>query len=305
MKFGRVAVLAGGTSAEREVSLRSGAAVHEALRNAGVDAYIVDPSEHSLLSLSTEKVDRVFNVLHGGAGEDGRVQAVLEMLGLPYTGSGVLACALSMDKSRTKAMWQGMGLPTAASRTVHRADLHEFDAVTVLAQLGGKVMVKPAHEGSSIGMGQAASASELMAALNEAARFDAEILIEAWLSGPEYTVAILGDEALPTIRVKTPHAFYDYAAKYQDNTTEYICPAGLSETRENAVRTLALRAFHATGARGWGRIDLMEDAHGNLQLLELNTAPGMTAKSLVPMAAKQHGLSFQALVLRILELTLE
>ncbi|TRW50406.1 D-alanine--D-alanine ligase [Aliidiomarina halalkaliphila] len=302
--LGKVAVLMGGSSAEREVSLRSGAAVLAALQSLNVDAFGFDPKEHSLLELPVTGAQRVFNVLHGGAGEDGRVQAILESLGLPYTGSGVLACALSMDKGRTKALWRGMQLPTAASMSVQKKQLAALDPEQLLAELGGKVMVKPAHEGSSIGMGKAESGEELASALQQAAEFDDEILVEAWLAGPEYTVAILGDEALPVIRVKTPHDFYDYAAKYQDNTTEYLCPAGLTEQREKEVRQLALTAFRATGAKGWGRIDLMEDAEGNLQLLELNTAPGMTEKSLVPMAAKQHGLTFPQLVERVLGYTL-
>ncbi|WP_194756277.1 D-alanine--D-alanine ligase [Aliidiomarina indica] len=302
--LGKVAVLMGGTSAEREVSLRSGAAVLAALESLNVDAFAFDPKVESLLELPVTGVQRVFNVLHGGAGEDGRVQAILESLGIPYTGSGVLACALSMDKGRTKALWRGMGLPTAASVTVQKKHLAALDAEQLLADLGAKVMVKPAHEGSSIGMGQAESADELMTALQQAAAFDEEILVEAWLAGAEFTVAILGEEALPVIRVKTPHAFYDYAAKYQDNTTEYLCPAGLSDAREKEIRQLALTAFRATGAKGWGRIDMMEDGEGNLQLLELNTAPGMTEKSLVPMAAKQHGLTFPQLVERVLGYTL-
>ncbi|MCH8501287.1 MAG: D-alanine--D-alanine ligase [Aliidiomarina sp.] len=299
--FGKVAVLAGGDSAEREVSLRSGAAIHNALVQAGVDAVLFDPAKQGWFALPELGVDRVFIALHGRGGEDGQAQAILEMMQLPYTGSGVLASALAMDKGRTKALWHGLGLPTAQAVTVKRVD--QIDCAALLARLGGKVMVKPAHEGSSIGMAMADSAETLHAALVTAAEFDHEMLVETWLSGPEYTVGILAGEALPAIKVQTPHAFYDYAAKYQDNTTEYICPAGLADAREQEIRQLALQAFHAVGGEGWGRVDLMVNDHGDLQLLELNTVPGMTEKSLVPKAAAQVGLSFQDLVLKILATT--
>lgn len=302
--FGRVAVLVGGASAEREISLRSGKAVFDALAESGVDVLWFDPASESVLKLPELGVDRVFVALHGRGGEDGQVQAVLEMLNLPYTGSGVLACALTMDKSRTKQLWKGVGLPTAAAETIGAADIGRINASSLLAKLGGRVMVKPSHEGSSIGMNQAATSDELMTALHEAAKFDQEILVEAWLSGPEYTVAVLNDKALPAIRVKTPHAFYDYAAKYQDNTTEYICPAGLSDSKEQEVRELALKAFRAAGGKGWGRVDMMMDEQNEFQLLEMNTVPGMTEKSLVPMAAREQGLSFSDLVTEILAGTL-
>lgn len=301
MMFGKVAVLAGGDSAEREVSLRSGAAIHKALVQAGVDAVLFDPAERGWFALPSLGVDRVFIALHGRGGEDGQAQAILEMMQLPYTGSGVLASALAMDKGRTKALWHGLGLPTAQAVTVKRGE--QVDCAALLAQLGGKVMVKPAHEGSSIGMAMADSAETLRTALATAADFDREMLVETWLSGPEYTVGILAGDALPAIKVQTPHAFYDYAAKYQDATTEYICPAGLSDLREQEVRQLALKAFHAVGGEGWGRVDLMLNGKGEMQLLELNTVPGMTEKSLVPKAAAQVGLSFQDLVIKILATT--
>lgn len=304
-EFGKVAVLAGGNSAEREVSLRSGAAVHEALQNAGVNAVLFDPAQQPLADLVGMGVNRVFIALHGRGGEDGQIQGALETLGLPYTGSGIMACALSMDKGRTKALWKGMGLPTAPSVTVQSSQMGAVDCGQLLAELGGQVMVKPAHEGSSIGMGMARNAEELAAALAAAAEFDSDMLVEAWLSGPEYTVAILGTQALPAIKVQTPHAFYDYAAKYQDNTTQYICPAELSAEQEQEVRALATAAFFAVGAEGWGRVDLMMNGHGELQLLELNTVPGMTAKSLVPMAAREVGLSFTDLVLEVLATTVD
>ncbi|RUO37541.1 D-alanine--D-alanine ligase [Aliidiomarina shirensis] len=303
--FGKVAVLAGGNSAEREVSLRSGAAILQALCDEGVDAFLFDPAEQPLFGLAELDVDRVFIALHGRGGEDGQVQAVLEVMDIPYTGSGILACALTMDKSKTKALWHGLGLPTAAASTVSANDLGSVDCAALLARLGGKVMVKPAHEGSSIGMGMARTADELAAALKEAARFDGDMLVETWLSGPEYTVAVLDGEALPAIKVQTPNAFYDYAAKYQDNSTQYICPAELPEEQEQKVRDLAVAAFNAVGCKSWGRVDMMMNSNGQLQLLELNTVPGMTTKSLVPMAAKQVGMSFSALVLKVLATTLD
>ncbi|MCC5855791.1 MAG: D-alanine--D-alanine ligase [Idiomarina sp.] len=300
MHYGKVALLAGGNSAEREISLRSGKAVLTALEENKVDVLWFDPAERSLLELKELGVQRAFIALHGRGGEDGEAQAVLNYLGIPFTGSDVMACALAMDKSRTKALWKGMGLPTAGAVTTHADHIPELDVAKILTQLGGTVMVKPAHEGSSIGMSRADSVPELQQALIEAARYDGEILIERWLSGPEYTVGILGHQALPAIRVSTPHTFYDYNAKYEDSTTQYSCPAGLSEAAELAVRDLALQAFQAVGGKGWGRVDLMFDEHGEMQLLEVNMAPGMTAKSLVPMAAKQLGLSFAQLVMRIL-----
>lgn len=304
-EFGKVAVLAGGNSAEREVSLRSGAAVHEALQSAGADAVLFDPAQQPLADLIGMGVNRVFIALHGRGGEDGQIQGALASLGLPYTGSGIMACALSMDKCRTKALWKGMGLPTAPAVTVQSSQMSSVDCAQLLAELGGHVMVKPAHEGSSIGMGMASNAEELALALAAAAEFDSDMLVETWLSGPEYTVAILGTKALPAIKVQTPHAFYDYAAKYQDNTTQYICPAELSAQQEQSVRALAEAAFFAVGAKGWGRVDLMMNAAGELQLLELNTVPGMTAKSLVPMAAREVGLSLTDLVLEVLATTVD
>lgn len=298
-EWGKVAVLGGGDSAEREVSLRSAKAVCQGLREAGVDAHFVDSRQSDVTKLKAQGFARAFIALHGRGGEDGHVQAVLEAIGLPYTGSGVMACALAMDKARTKYLWRGMGLPTAASRVLTGADLTS-DMAGVLQQLGGKVMVKPSLEGSSVGMAQAASVETLEQAVREALKFDHEVLVEQWLDGPEYTVAVLDGEALPAIEVRTPHAFYDYAAKYQDNTTEYICPAPVAAKTEQRLRALALEAFAAVGGKGWGRVDFKTDSQGHLQLLEVNMVPGMTEKSLVPMAAKQQGLSFADLVVRIL-----
>lgn len=299
----RVALLAGGTSAEREISLRSGKAIRAALEENGLEVIWFDPKERDLLTLKEENVDVAFIALHGRGGEDGEVQAVLEHLGIPYTGSGVLPCALAMDKSKTKALWQGKGLPTAQSITVN-GSLSEAELQQTLARLGGEVMVKPAHEGSSIGMARATTVTELMEAIETASKFDTEVLIEQWLSGPELTVGILGDFALPVIRVRTPHVFYDFTAKYEDQTTEYICPAGLTHEEELAARALALKAFQAVGGKSWGRVDMMYDAQQQLQLLEVNMVPGMTVKSLVPMAAKEFGLSFSQLVMRVLATTL-
>lgn len=296
--FGKVAVLLGGDSAEREVSLRSGQAVTKALRNAGVDAHPFDPAHNPLAELKEQGFTRAFNVLHGRGGEDGTIQGALHYLGVPYTGSGVLACALAMDKVKTKQVWQAAGLPVARSVVVRRGEQLAFDKL--LAELGGKVMVKPAQEGSSIGMSSADSAAGLEKAVALAHQFDAEALLESWLSGPEYTVAILGETALPAIRLETTHEFYDYDAKYQANDTQYHCPAGLSEVEEKALRQLAEAAFRSLGGKGWGRIDVMCDKQGNYRLLEANMVPGMTEKSLVPMAAKVAGLSFEQLVVEIL-----
>lgn len=299
-RFGKVAVLGGGDSAEREVSLRSAQAVAKGLQQASVDAVFVDTRECNVMALKDAGYDRAFIALHGRGGEDGHIQAVLEAQQLSYTGSGVMACALAMDKARTKHLWRGMGLPTADSVVLDASNWQQTDLAEVLQQLGGKVMVKPSQEGSSVGMAQATTVEQLTAALNDAFVYDREVLIEQWLEGPEYTVAILAGQALPAIEVKTPHAFYDYAAKYQDNTTEYICPAPVSEAMEQAMRKLALAAFAGVGGRGWGRVDLKQDQFGQLQLLEVNMVPGMTEKSLVPMAAKQQGMSFSDLVVAIL-----
>lgn len=299
--FAKTAVLGGGDSAEREVSLRSAKAVTAGLQQAGVDAHFVDTQSTDVLTLKQLGFARVFIALHGRGGEDGHIQAVLEALQIPYTGSGVMACALAMDKARTKYLWRGIGLPTAESAVIHADDWRESDFAAILQRLGGKVMVKPSQEGSSVGMAQATTAAELEEAVASALRYDHEVLVEQWLDGPEYTVAILGEQALPVIEVRTPHTFYDYAAKYQDNTTEYICPAPIEPSKEQALRTLAKQAFDAVGGEGWGRVDIKQDQYGQLQLLEVNMVPGMTEKSLVPMAARQQGLSFSELVVRILQ----
>ena len=299
--FGRVAVLMGGMSAEREISLISGRAVLEGLSSRGVDAVGVDVQGSGVLAQLTDGgFDRVFIVLHGRGGEDGVIQGALELLGLPYTGSGVMGSAIGMDKFRTKLVWQGMGLPTPGF-VVLRCE----DDLKTAQELGFPLMVKPAHEGSSIGLTRADSAAALRDAWATAREYDGDVLAERWITGAEYTVGILGDEALPVIRLETPHEFYDYDAKYFADDTRYLIPCGLDSEREAAVQALALKAFAAVGARGWGRVDLMLDDEGRYWLIEINTVPGMTGHSLVPMAAKARGIEFAELVWRILAQTLE
>lgn len=299
----KIAVLYGGNSAERDVSLNSGRAIANGLNEAGFDVVLFDTKNVELTELVSQKIDRVFIALHGRGGEDGCIQGALEYLNIPYTGSGVLGSALSMDKIRSKQIWQSMSLPTAPFAIVFKKDFVASDVPKILSKLHGKVMVKPAHEGSSIGMAKAETAQQLSEALTDAFRFDDEILVEAWIDGPEYTVTILGDEALPVIHMETPNEFYDYQAKYQSNTTLYHCPCDLNEVDSNEIQSLALQAFKATGAKGWGRVDIMRDHAGQWQLLEVNTVPGMTETSLVPKSAKVHGLNFSQLVTRIIELS--
>ncbi|WP_100656587.1 D-alanine--D-alanine ligase [Alteromonas flava] len=302
--FGKVAVMFGGQSAEREVSLNSGAAVLAALHAQGIDAHRFDPAERALTELVSEQFDRVMIMLHGRGGEDGSLQGALEQLKIPYTGSGVLGSALAMDKVHTKQIWQCLGLPTAKYKI---ADKRRFDVGScgaIMHELGNIVMVKPAREGSSIGMAKVTSAKQLETAVKAAFDYDRHVLIEQFIDGPEYTVAVLGSQVLPSIRMSTPHVFYDYSAKYQDNTTEYFCPSGLSTEREQRIAALSLQAFEALSCSGWGRIDLMQDTHGEFFLLEANTVPGMTEKSLVPKAAAAAGIGFQQLVVEILATSL-
>ena len=297
--FGKVAVLLGGTSAEREVSLKSGHAVLAALQSKGVDAHALDACEHVVEHLKAGGYDRAFVVLHGRGGEDGVIQGAMDLIGLPYTGSGVLASALGMDKLRTKQLWMGAGLPTPAFRMLHNAE----DALRAGQELGLPLMVKPALEGSSIGMSKVHRLEDLPAAFAQADGFG-PVMAEQFIRGEEYTVAILGEEALPPIRLETPHDFYDFDAKYLANDTRYICPCGLPAEDEAALKRLAVAAFRAVGALGWGRVDVMRDADGRFWLLEINTVPGMTDHSLVPMAARAAGMDFAALVWRILELSM-
>ena len=298
-RFGKVAVLLGGTSAEREVSLKSGQAVLEALYSKGVDAHALDACEHVVEHLKAGGYDRAFVVLHGRGGEDGVIQGAMDLIGLPYTGSGVLASALGMDKLRTKQLWMGAGLPTPAFRVLNSVE----DAVNAGRDLALPLMVKPALEGSSIGMSKVHNAGDLPAAFAQASGFG-PVMAEQFIHGEEYTVAILGEEALPPIRLETPHDFYDFDAKYLANDTRYLCPCGLSADDEAALKRLAVSAFRAVGALGWGRVDVMRDAEGHFWLLEINTVPGMTDHSLVPMAARAAGMDFATLVWRILELSM-
>ena len=294
--FGRVAVLMGGWAAEREISLRSGTAVLEALQQGGVDAYGIDVRTDFVQRLVGEHFDRAFIMLHGCGGEDGVVQGVLESLDIPYTGSGILASAVGMDKLRCKQIWRGVGLPTP---DFERVTTHS-DTAMVNQRMGMPLAIKPTYEGSSIGISKVASAEQLGAAITTAARYG-EVLAEQWIEGSEYTVAILGDKVLPSIRLVTPHTFYDYAAKYDVDTTQYHSPSGLTEDDEVQLSELALGAFRTIGGYAWGRIDVMRGDDGRWWLLEINTVPGMTTHSLVPMAAHAAGINFQSLVWRILE----
>ncbi|MEN5303736.1 MULTISPECIES: D-alanine--D-alanine ligase [unclassified Pseudomonas] len=294
--FGRVAVLYGGKSAEREVSLKSGAAVIDALTTAGVDVVGIDVGDDLLVRLQSEKIDRAFIILHGRGGEDGSMQGLLECLGIPYTGSGILASALAMDKLRTKQVWQSLGIPTPR----HAVLASEDDCVAAGTELGFPLIVKPAHEGSSIGMAKVGSVKELVAAWKDAAHYDSQVLVEQWIHGPEFTIAVLRGQVLPPIALGTPHVFYDYDAKYIANDTQYRIPCGLDSAKEQELIDLTARACDAIGIEGWGRLDVMQDEQGRFWLLEVNTAPGMTDHSLVPMAARAAGLDFQQLVLAIL-----
>jgi D-alanine-D-alanine ligase len=296
MEFGKVAVMMGGKSAEREVSLKSGAAVLAALRAGGIDAHAFDSREKPLEALHAEGFRRVFIALHGRGGEDGSLQGALDLLDIPYTGSGVLASALAMDKWRSKLVWQASGLPVPDFVVLD--DASDFAAVE--ARLGLPLFVKPANEGSSIGISKVKAAGGLRAAYELAARYDRCVIAEKFLAGGEYTVGILGERALPVIRIVPATEFYDYEAKYLRDDTEYRIPSGLGEAREAEMRALALRAYRVLGGRGWGRVDLMLDAAGAIYCLEANTSPGMTDHSLVPMAARAAGISFQQLVLELL-----
>ncbi|MBL8425456.1 MAG: D-alanine--D-alanine ligase [Candidatus Accumulibacter phosphatis] len=299
--FGKVAVLFGGRSAEREVSLNSGSRVLEALRRQGVDAHAFDPAERQLDDLTG--FARAFIALHGRYGEDGTIQGALELMGIPYTGSGVMASALGMDKWRTKLLWQAAGLPVPPYLMLDDAT----DLAAVEAALGLPLFVKPACEGSSIGITKVKRPGELAAARAEAARHDSLVIAERAILGGEYTVAILGNEALPIIKIEPSNEFYDYEAKYLRDDTAYRCPCGLTETRESELRQQALDAFRVLGGRGWGRVDFLLDqaataGGGAAYFLEVNTSPGMTDHSLVPMAARAAGMSYDDLVVRILAL---
>lgn len=299
-EFGKVAVLMGGWSAEREVSLKSGEAVLKALLAKKVDAHKIDVIRNTIFAdLKEGQFDRAFIILHGPGGEDGVIQSVLEIMELPYTGSGVLASAIAMDKLRCKELLQGSGLPTPAYMRLEETT----DMSYIGATLGFPIMVKPTLEGSSIGMSKVNEESELNKAWALAAQYGETVLAEQWIEGKEYTVAILGTAALPVIRLETKRDFYDYAAKYNDDDTQYHCPCGLNVEEEAQLQRLALSAFNAVGAKGWGRVDIMSDEEGKASIIEINTVPGMTSHSLVPMAAKEQGLSFNELVYNILSQT--
>jgi D-alanine-D-alanine ligase len=297
-EFGKVAVLMGGPSAEREISFLSGNAVLAALVANGVDAHAFDPKERALCELAREGFDRAFIALHGRFGEDGTVQGALETMGIPYSGSGVMASALAMDKWRTKLVWLASGIPTPRFRVVDATT----DWMRIVAELGLPLIVKPAREGSTIGLTKVTGAdrNELALAYSAAARHDDLVLVEEFITGVELTASILGDRALPLIRIEAPQGNYDYHNKYFSDETKYFCPCGLEESAEREIREASLAAFRIVGCRGWGRLDLILQPDGSFQFLEVNTSPGMTGHSLVPMAAKQAGLSFGELCVEIL-----
>jgi len=287
----------GGRSAEREISLKSGTMVLNALKKSGVDAHAFDPRDSGLEALKAQRFERAFIALHGRFGEDGTVQGALEYLGIPYTGSGVMASALAMDKWRTKLLWRAAGLPTPAYELINV----RTDPAGLAARLGLPLMVKPAREGSSIGMSKVTSIEKIAPARELAARYDDIVIAERFIEGMELTAGILGEQPLPLIRLETPREFYDYQAKYFADDTRYICPCGLPAAQEQSIQQAALEAFQVLGCSGWGRVDAMLDRGGGLHLLEVNTIPGMTDHSLVPMAARACGISFEDLCVRILE----
>jgi len=295
--FGKVAVLMGGPSAEREVSLKSGNAVLAALKRQGIAAHGIDADKSTLRLLEDGRFDRAFIALHGRWGEDGVIQGALEVLGIPYTGSGVLGSALGMDKMKTKFLWTAAGVPTPECVVLEPGT----DLNKVVARLGLPVFVKPAREGSSLGVSKAKSTAELKAAWEAAVKFDDQVIAERFIDGAEITCGILGDRALPLIKIETDREFYDYEAKYLLDSTRYLCPCGLPAEQEREIQQLARRAFATLGCSGWGRVDFMLDKSGRAYVLEVNTVPGMTDHSLVPKAAKQAGIDFDQLVLRILE----
>jgi len=297
--FGRVAVLMGGTSSERDVSLDSGRNVLAALRARGIAAEAVDGIAALIEALMARRFDRVFNILHGGQGENGVLQGLLEAFAVPYTGSNVLGSALTLDKIRTKQLWTAIGLPTPRFARLAPGD----DVVALARSIGFPVIVKPASEGSSVGISRVFDAAGLQAAVELATRYPGELLVEELIQGEEFTVGILGEQALPTIKIVPAGEYYDYHAKYVAEDTQYLCP-GLDAGPDAAMRALALAAFRAAGCSGWGRVDVMRDARGRDYLLEVNTAPGMTSHSLVPKAARAVGIDFEELVWRILEMSL-
>ena len=305
LKQEKIAVLLGGTSAEREVSLNSGTAVLNALRKQGYDAHPIDPKTFPVATLKEQGFDRVFNILHGRGGEDGTMQGLLEQIGIPYTGCGVMASALTMDKMRTKMLWKAFGLPVAEMEIVTVENRATLNPEVVVKKLGLPLMVKPSLEGSSVGLTKVKTMDELESAVDFALKFDRTVLIEEWLAGDEFTVPVLDGEVLPSIKIVPEGEFYDYDAKYISDNTQYFCPAGLSDAREQELRRLVKQAYDVVGCRGWSRIDVMADAEGRFRLVEVNTNPGMTSHSLFPKSAETVGYSFEQLVEKILELSAE
>ncbi|MGY8814514.1 MAG: D-alanine--D-alanine ligase [Gammaproteobacteria bacterium] len=295
--FGKVAVLMGGTSAEREISLETGSAVFDALCRIGVDAHIFDTRDQNLLDLVREKFDRAFIALHGRGGEDGTIQGALQILGIPYTGSGVLGSALAIDKARSKLVWKSLGLPTPEFIEVSP----ESDLNNVPLELGFPLIVKPVNEGSSLGVAKVNNKDELLSACKKSFALDNRVLIEKWIEGQEYTAAVLRGKVLPIIALETPRVFYDFEAKYKESSTQYICPVNLEHNKKVNLEKLVKNAFDAVDAAGWGRVDFIIDEEDVAWLIELNTVPGMTTHSLVPMSANQAGISFDELVSSILE----
>ena len=305
LKQEKIAVLLGGTSAEREVSLNSGTAVLNALRKQGYDAHPIDPKTFPVATLKEQGFDRVFNILHGRGGEDGTMQGLLEQIGIPYTGCGVMTSALTMDKMRTKMLWKAFGLPVAEMEIVTVENRATLNPELVVKKLGLPLMVKPSLEGSSVGLTKVKTMDELESAVDFALKFDRTVLIEEWLAGDEFTVPVLDGEVLPSIKIVPEGEFYDYDAKYISDNTQYFCPAGLTEAREQELRRLVKQAYDVVGCRGWSRIDVMADAEGKFRLVEVNTNPGMTSHSLFPKSAATVGYSFEQLVEKILELSAE
>ncbi|WP_017444413.1 D-alanine--D-alanine ligase [Gayadomonas joobiniege] len=297
--MGKIALLYGGDSAERDISLKSGRAVYQAMQRLKLNVDLIDTQDSFVQQLAQAGYQKAFIALHGRGGEDGQIQGLLEYLKIPFTGSGVLGSALAMDKIRSKQIWLSCGLSTAGYCQIMAGDVTKCGQI--IEQLGNQLFVKPAHEGSSIGMSRVHNQQQLVQAIELAGQYDSSILVERFIDGPEYTVAILDGVALPVIRMQAAGEFYDYQAKYESNTTQYHCPCGLSAEEEARVQALAVAAYQALDASGWGRVDVMRDADGQFYLLEANTVPGMTEKSLVPMAAAAAGISFDELVGKILQ----
>lgn len=302
LKQEKIAVLFGGESAEREVSLNSGKAVFEALQGLGYNVEAIDTKTFPIEKLKEKGIQRVFNILHGGIGENGVLQGALEQLGIAYTGCGVMASAITLDKFRTKLLWNALGLPTAEMVVVQREQA--VDCEQIITKLGLPLFVKPASEGSSVGVSKVKTAEQLLPAIEAALQYDAIVLVEEHLAGAEYSVPVLDGEVLPAVQIIPDGEFYDYHAKYISDNTQYVCPV-LSEARQAEVAALVKKAYDVVGCRGWSRIDVMEDGEGNFRLVEVNTSPGMTSHSIFPKSAATVGYSFERLVERVLELSVQ